>query len=52
MNEAIRAYLARPYRLQSTGSLAELHPRAYPEGNERLSDEVDAVVYGVDKGPS
>jgi hypothetical protein len=47
VNEAIRAYLARPDRTQGTGSLSELVPRAYPKGNERLSEEVDAVVYGA-----
>lgn len=50
VNEAIRAYLARPDRLQdSSGTLADLRPRDYPEGNERLSDEVDAIVYGVQR---
>jgi hypothetical protein len=47
VNEAIRAYLARPDRFARTGSLRELRPQAYPEGNERLSEAVDSVAYGV-----
>ncbi len=47
MNEAIRVFLARPGGLPRTGSLADLEPTEYPEGNERLSEEVDAVVYGI-----
>jgi plasmid stability protein len=47
LNEAIRAFLARPDGFQNTGSLRELEPQAYPEGNERLSDNVDSVAYGV-----
>ena len=48
MNEAIRVYLATVDPFQRTGSLRELRPQKYPEGNERLSQEVDAVAYGRD----
>jgi plasmid stability protein len=47
VNEAIRIYLARPVDLPPTGSLADLAPTDYPPGTERLSEEVDAVVYGL-----
>lgn len=47
VNEAIRAYLARPDPHQRRRSLRALRPRRYPEGNERLSEEIDALVYGV-----
>lgn len=47
VNEAIQLYLARPTGFPRTGSLADLEPRDYPEGNERLSEQVDAVVYGT-----
>jgi len=47
VNEAIRVYLATVDPFQRTGSLRELRPRTYPEGNEHLSEEVDAVAYGV-----
>lgn len=47
VNEAIRAYLARPDLSRRAGSLADMEPLEYPEGNERLSEQVDAVVYGV-----
>ncbi len=46
VNEAIRAYCGRP-DAQRRGSLADLTPERYPKGNERLSEEIDAVVYGV-----
>lgn len=46
VNEAIRAYLARPDLSHRVGSLADIEPLEYPEGNERLSEQVDAVVYG------
>ena len=47
VNEAIRTYLAGPGPRRQTRSLAELRPVPYPEGNESLSDEIDAIVYGV-----
>jgi len=47
MNEAIRVWLARPEGGPGRRSLADLHPEPYPEGNERLSEEIDAVAYGV-----
>jgi hypothetical protein len=46
-NEAIRAYLARVVVQQRKTSLRDLEPEPFPEGNERLSMEIDAVVYGV-----
>jgi plasmid stability protein len=47
VNEAIRAYLARPDLGAREGSLRDLVPRPYPEGTERLSEEIDAIVYGA-----
>ena len=47
VNEAIIAYVATPGPSQRTVSLRDLRPRPYPPGNERLSEDVDAVVYGV-----
>jgi plasmid stability protein len=49
VNEAIRAYLARPGKQLRNGSLRDLKPEAYPAGNETLSDSIDDVVYG--RGP-
>lgn len=46
LNDAIRAYLARPDFVPKTGSLRDLTPEAYPTGNERLSSEIDRIVYG------
>ncbi|MBM3812306.1 MAG: hypothetical protein FJW20_11825 [Acidimicrobiia bacterium] len=47
MSEAIRAYLGRPEPVEERRSLAELRPRPYPGGCERLSEEVDKIVYGA-----
>lgn len=46
VNEAIRAYLGRP-AANPTASLRDLGSEAYPEGSERLSEEIDAIVYGA-----
>jgi plasmid stability protein len=49
MSEAIRAYLGRPGGGPKTGTLADLRPSAaYPEGNERLSEQVDAFDKGFE----
>lgn len=47
VNDAIRGYLARPTELAKRGSLHDLVPEEYPEGCERLSQEIDAIVYGA-----
>lgn len=47
VNEAIRAYLDRPDPHRRSGSLRYLVPRPYPEGNETLSEDIHAVVYGL-----
>jgi hypothetical protein len=46
MNEAIRGYLARVPARQRKSTLRTLRPERYPEGNERLSTEIDMLVYG------
>lgn len=46
MNSAIRAFLDKPEPPRKKGTLRALRPEAYPEGNERLSSEVDYIVYG------
>jgi hypothetical protein len=46
MSEAIRCYLARPGAAKR-GSLRDLTPDAYPEGNERLSEQIDTIAYGA-----
>jgi len=49
MNEAIRAYLGRPGGGPKTGTLADLRPSAvYPEGNERLSEQVATFDKGFE----
>jgi plasmid stability protein len=44
INEAIRGYLARP--TPGKGSLRALKPKRFPPGNEYLSSEIDAILYG------
>jgi len=48
VNEALRFYLAVPSPHGRRGSLFDLEPEAYPQGSERLSEEIDEVVYGID----
>lgn len=47
VNEAMRVYLARPGQSSKRGSLRDLSPEPYPEGSERLSEEIDRIVYGI-----
>jgi plasmid stability protein len=46
LNEAMRAYLARFEAGKRHSTLRALMPEMFPEGNERLSEEIDAIVYG------
>jgi plasmid stability protein len=46
VSEAIRSYLARP-QAGDASSLVDLVPEDYGAGQERLSEEIDAVVYGA-----
>lgn len=46
ISEAIRSYLGRGTVKRGSTSLRMLRPEPYPEGNERLSSEIDAIVYG------
>jgi len=47
VNEALRGYLGRPGPTEKRGSLRQLEPVAFADGNERLSEEIDAIVYGT-----
>jgi plasmid stability protein len=49
VNEAIRAWLNRPESQPRRGSLRDLRPIAFPDGSERLSEEIDDIVYGVSR---
>jgi plasmid stability protein len=46
LNDAMRTYLARVAVSPGRSSLRALKPEPFPEGNELLSQEVDAIVYG------
>lgn len=50
VNEALRAYLATPGPMRTSGSLRDLTPEPYPKGNELLSERVDEVAYGSRDG--
>lgn len=49
INEAIRSYLGHGTVKRRPASLRSLRPEPYPEGNERLSSEIDAIVYGTQR---
>lgn len=46
MNEAIRSYLARAETLPRTRSILDVVPLDFAEGDERLSEQIDPLVYG------
>jgi hypothetical protein len=46
INDAMRGYLARVAVRQRTSTLRALQPELFPEGNERLSTEIDAACAG------
>ena len=47
ISEAIRSYLGSHPVKRGTISLRALRPEPFPEGNERLSSEIDEIVCGV-----
>ncbi len=47
VSEAIQAYVTRPASGPRAGSLRDLTPEPYPAEHDRLSEEIDTVVYGV-----
>ena len=47
ISEAIRVYLARATPKRGVGTLRALRPEPFPDGNDALSLEIDAIVYGV-----
>ncbi len=47
VNEALESYVSGRLRYAKDRSLAELRPEPFPLGNERLSEEIDSIVYGI-----
>jgi plasmid stability protein len=47
ISEAIRGYLGRRPAKHGAASLRDLRPEPYRKGNERLSSEIDDIVYGA-----
>jgi len=45
VNEAVRAYLARPDVAIRRRSMKELVPEEFSPGNENLSQQIDQIVY-------
>lgn len=46
VNDAIRSYLNRPAPAEKTGSLRDIKPWNFGPGTERLSEQIDDVLYG------
>ena len=46
VNEAMRAFLTRIPKPMKKRSLSELQPQDLGPGSERLSEEIDDIVYG------
>ena len=47
VNEALRSWLGQPDERAKTGSFFDRPPEDFGPGTEHLSDEVDALVYGI-----
>lgn len=45
LNEAMRAYLALIPLTKGRSSLRDLKLESFPEGNDHLSQEIDAILY-------
>ena len=46
LNEAMRAFLVASPRPAKSGSIFDLQPFDFGPGNERLSEQIDEVLYG------
>ena len=47
VNEAIRAYTSFPWDFEKRGSMMDIKPTHFGKGSKRLSEEIDAIVYGI-----
>lgn len=47
LTEAIWAYVGLAGAALKPGSLRDIRPVKFPKGNERLSEEIDRIAYGV-----
>jgi hypothetical protein len=47
MNQAMKAYLAWPQFKKTGVSILDVKPEDFGPGNERLSEEIDDIVYGT-----
>ena len=46
LNEAIRAWIEGPAASPRNGSLRDLQPQPWRRGSERVSEQIDRIVYG------
>ncbi len=46
INEAVRAYLSKRQPTPGAPRLFDLQAEDYPAGNERLSEQIDEILYG------
>ena len=49
LSDAMRAYLAWAPAIAKRGSMFDLQPFDFSPGNQNLSSEIDAIVYGAER---
>lgn len=49
LNDAIRSYLSESSSPRKKRSLFDIAPEPFPPGNERLSEQIDEILYGWKK---
>jgi plasmid stability protein len=49
LNDAMRTYLRGPRSRKKRVSVVDIEPWPFPEGNERLSEQIDEILYGWKK---
>ena len=46
LSQALRSYVAQNPPYPKDRSLRDIRPMKFPKGNERLSEQIDGIVYG------
>ncbi len=46
LNEAIKTFLDSVHTIKKKKSLLDITPQPFPKGTEKLSEEVDSILYG------
>ncbi|HEX9709509.1 MAG TPA: hypothetical protein VGB42_06035 [Candidatus Thermoplasmatota archaeon] len=47
MNEAMRDWASQALAVEKRGSILDLKPVSLGKGSERLSEQIDEIVYGI-----